>query len=57
MAYVKKAFARLARLGIRDRRVRQRWRPPVPEGFSEEETFKQLVEFGTRIAPERAPMA
>lgn len=52
MAYVKRAFARLSRLGTEIVVFGSGGARRVPEGFSQEEAFKQLVEFGKRIAPE-----
>ena len=52
MAYVKKAFARLARLGTEIVVFGSGGARRVPEGFPKDEAFKQLVEFGKRIAPE-----
>ena len=52
MAYVKKAFARLSRLGTEIVVFGSGGARRVPEGFSREDAFKQLVEFGKRIAPE-----
>ncbi len=52
MAYVKKAFARLSRLGTGIVVFGSGGARRVPEGFSKEDAFKQLVEFGKRIAPE-----
>jgi D-psicose/D-tagatose/L-ribulose 3-epimerase len=51
MAYVKKAFARLARLGTEIVVFGSGGARRVPEGFPKEDAFKQLVEFGKRIAP------
>ena len=52
MAYVKKAFARLSRLGTGIVVFGSGGARRVPDGFSKEDAFKQLVEFGKRIAPE-----
>jgi D-psicose/D-tagatose/L-ribulose 3-epimerase len=52
MAYVKKAFARLTRLGTEIVVFGSGGARRVPEGFSKEAAFAQLVEFGKRIAPE-----
>ena len=52
MAYVKKAFARLARLGTEIVVFGSGGARRVPEGFPKEDAFAQLVEFGKRIAPE-----
>jgi sugar phosphate isomerase/epimerase len=52
MAYVKKAFARLSRLGVTIVCFGSGGARRVPEGFPKEEAFTQLVAFGKRIAPE-----
>ena len=52
MAYVKKAFARLNRLGVKIVCFGSGGARRVPEEFPKEEAFKQLVDFGKRIAPE-----
>lgn len=52
LAYVKKAFARLSRLGTGIVVFGSGGARRIPEGFSKEEAFKQLVDFGKRIAPE-----
>jgi D-psicose/D-tagatose/L-ribulose 3-epimerase len=52
MAYVKKAFARLSRLGTEIVVFGSGGARRVPDGFPKEDAFKQLVEFGKRIAPE-----
>ena len=52
MAYVRKAFARLNRLGVKIVCFGSGGARRVPEGFSQEEAFQQLVAFGKRIAPE-----
>ena len=52
MAYVKKAFARLNRLGVKILCFGSGGARRVPDGFPKEEAFKQLVDFGKRIAPE-----
>jgi sugar phosphate isomerase/epimerase len=52
MAYVRKAFARLSRMGVQVVVFGSGGARRVPDGFSHEEAFKQLVEFGKRIAPE-----
>jgi D-psicose/D-tagatose/L-ribulose 3-epimerase len=52
MSYVKKAFARLNRLGVRILCFGSGGARRMPEGFSKEEAFAQLVAFGKRIAPE-----
>ena len=52
LAYVKKAFARLNRLGVKIVCFGSGGARRVPEGFPQEEAFKQLVAFGKLIAPE-----
>ena len=52
MAYVRKAFARLARFGVKLLCFGSGGARRVPDGFPKEEAFKQLVAFGKRIAPE-----
>jgi D-psicose/D-tagatose/L-ribulose 3-epimerase len=52
MAYVRKAFARLNRLGVRILCFGSGGARRVPDGFSKEEALAQLVAFGKRIAPE-----
>lgn len=52
LAYVKKAFARLARLGVKIICFGSGGARRVPEGFAKADAFKQLVDFGKRIAPE-----
>lgn len=52
MAYVQKAFSRLQRLGTQIVVFGSGGARRVPEGFSKEEAFTQLVAFGKRIAPE-----
>jgi sugar phosphate isomerase/epimerase len=52
MAYVRKAFARLERLGVKILCFGSGGARRVPDGFSKEEAFAQLVAFGKRIAPE-----
>ena len=52
MAYVRKAFARLARFGVKILCFGSGGARRVPDGFSKEEAFQQLVAFGKRIAPE-----
>ena len=52
MSYVNKAFARLNRLGVRILCFGSGGARRMPEGFSKEEAFAQLVAFGKRIAPE-----
>jgi D-psicose/D-tagatose/L-ribulose 3-epimerase len=52
MAYVRKAFARLNRLGVKILCFGSGGARRVPDGFPKEEAFQQLVAFGKRIAPE-----
>ena len=52
MAYVKKAFARLERIGTTIVVFGSGGARQVPAGFSKDEALRQLVEFGRRIAPE-----
>jgi sugar phosphate isomerase/epimerase len=52
MAYVRKAFARLSRLGTQIVVFGSGGARMVPEGFPKDRAFQQLVEFGRRIAPE-----
>jgi sugar phosphate isomerase/epimerase len=52
MAYVKKALARLARLGVKILCFGSGGARRVPDGFSKDEAFAQLVAFGKRVAPE-----
>jgi D-psicose/D-tagatose/L-ribulose 3-epimerase len=51
-AYVRKAFARLSQIGTRVVVFGSGGARMVPEGFSKDQAFEQLVEFGRRIAPE-----
>lgn len=52
MAYVTKAFTRLERLGVKILCFGSGGARRVPDGFSKEDAFAQLVAFGKRIAPE-----
>ncbi len=52
MNYVRKAFDRVSRLGARLITFGSGVARQVPEGFSKEAAFKQLVEFCQRIGPE-----
>jgi D-psicose/D-tagatose/L-ribulose 3-epimerase len=52
MAYVRKAFSRLARIGVGTVVFGSGGARRVPDGFSKEEAFGQLVDFGKRIGPE-----
>src|SRR4051812_2282995 len=51
MAYVQKAFGRLSKLGTEIVVFGSGGARRVPDGFSKEEAFRQLVDFGKRIAP------
>jgi D-psicose/D-tagatose/L-ribulose 3-epimerase len=50
-AYLAKAFDRLARLGVEIVVFGSGGARRVPDGFPQDEAFKQLVEFGQRVAP------
>ena len=52
MAHVRKAFGRLSRLGTQIVVFGSGGARRVPEGFSKEDAFKQLVDFGRRAARE-----
>jgi sugar phosphate isomerase/epimerase len=52
LAYARKAFDRLSKFGVKILCFGSGGARRVPDGFSKEEAFKQLVEFGKRIAPE-----
>jgi sugar phosphate isomerase/epimerase len=52
MAYVRKAFARLAGLGTQIVVFGSGGARRVPDGFPKDQAFQQLVEFGRRVAPE-----
>src|SRR6266496_3353972 len=52
MAYVRKAFARLERLGTQIVVFGSGGARQVPDGFPKDQAFQQLVDFGRRIAPE-----
>jgi D-psicose/D-tagatose/L-ribulose 3-epimerase len=52
MAYVTKAFDRLQRLGVQIVVFGSGGARRVPDGFDKDAAFKQLVDFGKRIAPE-----
>ncbi|HZS07899.1 MAG TPA: sugar phosphate isomerase/epimerase family protein [Blastocatellia bacterium] len=52
MNYVRKAFDRVSKLGVQIIVFGSGDARRVPEGFSKEEAFRQLVEFCRRIAPE-----
>jgi len=51
VAYVTKAFDRVKRLGIGTVVFGSGGARRVPDGFSRDEAFRQLVEFGKRIGP------
>jgi D-psicose/D-tagatose/L-ribulose 3-epimerase len=55
MTYVKKAFARLARLGTEIVVFGSGGARRVPDGVSKEDAFAQLVDFGRRAAAEAKP--
>jgi sugar phosphate isomerase/epimerase len=52
MEYVRLALDRVSRLGVRLVVFGSGGARQVPEGFSKQEAFQQLVDFGKRIAPE-----
>lgn len=52
MDYVRKAFDRVSRLGVQIVTFGSGAARQVPDGFSQEAAFQQLVEFGQRIGPE-----
>jgi D-psicose/D-tagatose/L-ribulose 3-epimerase len=52
MAYVRKAFARMARIGTTIVVFGSGGARRVPDGFAKDRAFQQLVEFGRRVAPE-----
>jgi sugar phosphate isomerase/epimerase len=52
MAYVRKALDRMARLGVKIVVMGSAGARNVPEGFSRDEAWRQLVDFGKRLAPE-----
>src|SRR5829696_7266842 len=52
MAHVKKAFARLQTLGVQVVVFGSGGARRVPDGFSKDDAFKQLVDFGRRAAGE-----
>jgi sugar phosphate isomerase/epimerase len=52
MTYVKKAFGRLSRLGVGVVVFGSGGAREVPDGFDKAEAWRQLVDFGRRIAPE-----
>jgi D-psicose/D-tagatose/L-ribulose 3-epimerase len=52
LAYAKKAFERMEKFGVQIIVFGSGGARKVPEGFSKEEAFKQLVAFAKKIAPE-----
>lgn len=52
LAYVKKAFERMSRLGVRIVVFGSSAARNFPEGFSKDEAFRQLVDFLKRTGPE-----
>jgi D-psicose/D-tagatose/L-ribulose 3-epimerase len=52
MEYVRRALDRVSRLGVTLVVFGSGGARQVPDGFSHEEAFQQLVDFGKRIAPE-----
>jgi sugar phosphate isomerase/epimerase len=52
MAFVKKAFERAQKLGMKVIVLGSGGARKIPEGYSQEEGWKQLVDFAKRIAPE-----
>jgi len=52
LTYVRKAFARMARLGVHIIVFGSGGARRYPEGFSKDDAFRQLVDFGRRIGPE-----
>jgi D-psicose/D-tagatose/L-ribulose 3-epimerase len=52
MEYVNKAFDRAKKLGLKTIVFGSGGARKVPDGFSQDEAWKQLVEFAKRIAPE-----
>src|SRR3954468_23494117 len=52
MAFVKKAFERAQKLGLKVVVLGSGAARKVPDGFSADEAWKQLVDFAKRIAPE-----
>jgi len=52
MLYVRKAFDRLAKLGVNTVVLGSGPARRIPDGFSRTEAFQQLVEFCKRIGPE-----
>jgi D-psicose/D-tagatose/L-ribulose 3-epimerase len=54
LAYLRKAFARLARLGVHVVVFGSAGARNVPENFPRETAWQQLVDFGKRLGPEAA---
>src|ERR1700730_14230222 len=52
MEYVRLALDRVSRLGVRLVVFGSGGARQVPEGFSKQEAFEQMVDFGKRISPE-----
>jgi D-psicose/D-tagatose/L-ribulose 3-epimerase len=52
MEYVRRALDRVSRLGVQLVVFGSGGARQVPDGFSKQEAFQQLVDFGKRIAPE-----
>jgi D-psicose/D-tagatose/L-ribulose 3-epimerase len=52
LAYVRKAFDRVSRLGVKTVIFGSSGARNFPEGFPKDEAFRQLVDFCKRIAPE-----
>lgn len=52
MEYLHRALGRVARLGVRVIVFGSSGARQIPEGFSKEEAFRQLVDFGKRAGPE-----
>jgi D-psicose/D-tagatose/L-ribulose 3-epimerase len=52
MEYVRRALDRVSQLGVRLVVFGSGGARQVPDGFSKQEAFQQLVDFGKRIAPE-----
>jgi sugar phosphate isomerase/epimerase len=52
LAYVRKALDRLSKLGVQTVVFGSGGARRVPDGFSKDEAFGQLVAFGKRVAPE-----
>ena len=52
LQYVRNAFSRMARFGVKIIVFGSPAARSVPDGFPREQAWKQLVEFGKRIAPE-----